>query len=51
MPWFQRSRGNSHQARVCWVVMGEGEVTVRVGSPRLGEVHRTIPIPGAPGHG
>ncbi|PXX99717.1 M14 family metallopeptidase [Halomonas sp. LBP4] len=49
MPWFQRSRGNGHQARVCWVILGEGEVTVRIGSPRLGEVHQTIPLPGESG--
>lgn len=46
MPWFQRSRGNSHQARVCWGILGEGEVTVRIGNPRLGEVQQTVPIPG-----
>ncbi|WP_416137463.1 M14 family metallopeptidase [Halomonas sp. HK25] len=49
MPWFQRSRGNSHQARVGWIVHGEGEVIVRISSPRLGEVHQTISIPGEPG--
>ncbi|MFY0990758.1 M14 family metallopeptidase [Halomonas sp. C05BenzN] len=49
MPWFQRSRGNTHQARARWVILGEGEVTVRIGSPRLGEVHQTIPIPGRSG--
>ncbi|WP_189470181.1 M14 family metallopeptidase [Litchfieldella qijiaojingensis] len=46
MPWFQRSRGNGHQANVRWIVQGEGEVTVRIGGPRLGYVTRTIPIPG-----
>ncbi|EPC01535.1 hypothetical protein L861_16825 [Litchfieldella anticariensis FP35 = DSM 16096] len=46
MPWFQRSRGNAHQAKVCWIIEGEGEVTLRIGGPRLGYVTRTISIPG-----
>ncbi|MBB3189865.1 M14 family metallopeptidase [Halomonas cerina] len=47
MPWFQRSRGNSHQAQARWLIEGEGEVTVRVESPRLGSLSRTIPIGGS----
>ncbi len=46
MPWFQRSRGSAHRASVRWLVQGEGEVTVRLGGPRLGHVTRTLSIPG-----
>ncbi|GAA0641673.1 M14 family metallopeptidase [Halomonas beimenensis] len=46
MPWFQRSRGNGHQARARWLIEGEGEVTVHVGSPRLGELTRTVEVQG-----
>ncbi|MBB3232838.1 M14 family metallopeptidase [Halomonas stenophila] len=44
MPWFQRSRGNSHQARARWLIEGEGEVTVRVESPRLGGITRRLAV-------
>lgn len=45
MPWFQRSPGNDHQATARWILQGEGEVRVRVGGPRLGQLTLTLPIP------
>jgi hypothetical protein len=45
MPWFQRSRGSGHQARARWLIQGEGEITLRIGSPRLGDLTRTLSIP------
>ncbi|ABI57073.1 M14 family metallopeptidase [Alkalilimnicola ehrlichii MLHE-1] len=41
MPWFQRSRGSSHQARARWVVRGRGTVTLSVRSTRLGTLAQT----------
>ncbi|QTF92218.1 M14 family metallopeptidase [Halomonas sp. BM-2019] len=46
MPWYQRSPGNDHQATARWILRGEGEVRVRIGGPRLGQLTRTLSIPG-----
>ncbi len=43
MPWFLRSHGDDHRARARWLIQGEGEVTLRIGNPRLGELHLTTP--------
>ncbi len=51
MPWMQRSRGNAHEAVVRWLVCGEGTVEVRCGNPRLGWLHRRLPLPAHDGGG
>ncbi len=46
MPWFQRSRGTGNRAYERWLVHGRGEVTVRVGSPRLGQLEHRLRVGG-----
>ncbi len=43
---FQRSRGNSHERRVSWLVRGRGEVRIHVGSCRIGKTTRVVEISG-----
>jgi hypothetical protein len=40
--FFQRSRGSVSRALVRWLVRGEGEVVVKVGSSRVGHVEQRV---------
>ena len=42
--YYQRSRGNTGSATVTYLVRGRGNLTLRAGCCRVGEVHRTIVI-------
>jgi hypothetical protein len=41
---YQRSRGNSYRRQLSWLIRGQGTVTLRVGSPRVGWVTRQIAV-------
>jgi len=43
-PHFQRSSGNSHSARVAYVVRGTGALKVHIGSCRVGWIDETISV-------
>jgi hypothetical protein len=43
-PYFQGSRGSTSRRRLSWVVRGRGELTLRVGACRVGEVIRRLTV-------